>query len=58
MQGFGFARQSSNRKCFLLAISDLKMAEVQEDDSSKQKKKLQTRVKPALNRHINKLHLK
>jgi len=37
VQGSGFARQSSNSKCFLLAISDLKMAEVQEDDSSKQK---------------------
>ena len=39
VQESGFARQSSNRKCFLLAISDLKMhmAEVQEDDSSKQK---------------------
>ena len=34
---FGFARLSSNGKCFLLAISDLKMAEVQEDDSSKHK---------------------
>ena len=42
----------------MLAISDLKIAEVQEDDSSKQKKMLQTRVKPALNCHINKLHLR